>query len=539
MSFAASAEDDPITRLSNTTISYFKPVAGTVVRTDGSKVYISTGEKDSIKPGMRLRVMREGEPFRHPVTKEVLGNVEAPVGRFEVRDVQPESSSGVIIEGEAKRGDKVRLSDTRIRMFFCQDKGVDWYLADDLYRKLKSTNRVEMLDTALETEDEKKVLEEAGKRGAEVAVILTAREADKTSFLRERAYWVSDGSKFIDTETKIGADFSKELKFGEVLFSPRIGEAVMSFDLPSRGRYLATGDFIGDGKQELLISNGKDIRIYVPAVDLQLLWEIKGAGSDDHLWIDTVDLNKNGRDEIIVTSMKNGDVVSYIYEFEGPGFKKLWETKHFLRKSGSGLIAQAYTSDDGFGKDILNVAWNGEYKIGGKVKTPKGVNIYDFVFVEGPAKEELLFAYDEKGFLNLYDDKGTRIWKSNAMTGGFISTFKKSSSVAYLDPGEWSVKDRLVQRQREIMVVTRTPIAEAVKTVGYKSSAIKSFWWNGFSMEEGILIDGIKGSLLDYAVAGDKIIVLSSPLLGLKFENILKGESPLGSMLYIHSVKGR
>ena len=539
MSVFAFAEDDPITKLSNTTLSYFNPISGTVVSTEGSKVFISLGEKDSMKPGIRLRVMREGEPFIHPVTKEVIGKIEATVGSLEVRDVQPDSSSGVIVDGEAKQGDRVRISDTKIKMLFCQDKGIDWYLADDLYRKLKSTNRVDMLDTALETEDEKKVLEEAGKRGAEVAVILTVRESDKTSFLRERAYWVSDGSKFIDTEIKVGADISKELKFGEVLFSPRIGEAVMSYDLPFRGRFVATGDFVGDGRQELLISNGKDIHIYLPGTDLQPLWEIKGSGSDDQIWIDTADINKNGKDEIIVTSLKNNEVVSYIYEFDGSGFKKIWETKHFLRKSGSGLIAQSYSSWDGFGKDILNVTWNGEYKIGGRIKTPKGVNIYDFVFVEGPEKEELLFAYDEKGFLNLYDDKGTRIWKSSTMTGGFISTFKKYSPVTYLEPGEWSVKDRLVQRQREIMVVTRTPLAAAMKTAGYKSSAIKSYWWNGFAMEEGLLIDGIRGSLLDYAVSGDKIIVLSSPFLGLKFGNILKGESPLGSMLYVYSAKGR
>jgi hypothetical protein len=59
------------------------------------------------------------------------------------------------------------------------------------------------------------------------------------------------------------------------------------------------------------------------------------------------------------------------------------------------------------------------------------------------------------------------------------------------------------------------------------------------SMDEGVLVDGIKGTLLDYALAGDKMIVLASPFLGVKFENILKGENPLGAMLYIYSVQGR
>jgi hypothetical protein len=58
-------------------------------------------------------------------------------------------------------------------------------------------------------------------------------------------------------------------------------------------------------------------------------------------------------------------------------------------------------------------------------------------------------------------------------------------------------------------------------------------------MEEGMLVDDIKGNIQDYALAGDKVIVLSSPFMGIKFENILKGENPLGAVLYIYSVKGR
>jgi hypothetical protein len=77
------------------------------------------------------------------------------------------------------------------------------------------------------------------------------------------------------------------------------------------------------------------------------------------------------------------------------------------------------------------------------------------------------------------------------------------------------------------------------KGMGYKNSRISSYWWNGFSMEERSFIEDVPGTLLDYALAGDKVIVLTSPFLGIKFENILKGENPLGSALYIYSVRGR
>jgi hypothetical protein len=311
------------------------------------------------------------------------------------------------------------------------------------------------------------------------------------------------------------------------------------YSLPYGVRFVATGDFDGDGKQEIMLSTGKYARAYQPAVDLQLLWEVRGTASDDHLWIDSIDLNKNGKDEIVITFMRNGEVFSDIYELEGPEFKKLWEGKYFLRRIGTDLIAQAYSKSDGFTGDIVVVKWEGDYKTGEKLKLPQGVNIYDFAFIEGTDKEKKIFAYDEKGFLNLYDANGVRVWRSNADTGGFITKFKKQAAAMYLEGDEWAVKDRLAIRNREVLVVQRVPVAEMAKGIGYKSSRLKNFWWNGLSMEEGVLVDNIKGTLLDYAVAGEKIIVLTSPFLGIKFDNILKGENPLSSVLYIYSIKGR
>ncbi len=535
----AWAEDDPVTKLKNDTMLYFNPVKGTITDVQGNKVLISIGAKDKILPGMRLKVLREGAPFMHPVTKELLGKVESTIGKVEIKEVGTESSTGLMVEGEAKGNDKVRISETKIKILFCQDKNVDWYIADEYYRKLKSTGRIEMIDTALETGDVTKVLEEAKRLGAEVALMLSAKEADNGTLLRQQLFWVTDSSKFADAEAKINVAFAKELKFGEEFFTPRTGEAVLMYDLPFGARFVTTGDLDGDGKQEIILSTGKDTRVYIPAVDLQFLWEVKGSAADDHIWIDTIDLNKNGRDELIITSMQSSEVISYIYELSGSEFKKLWEGRYFLRRMGTSLLSQAYSNSDGFSGDVFAMVWNGEYKIGDKVKIPRGINIYDFAYIEDAGKENLIFAYDEKGFLNLYNEKGIRTWRSSSATGGFVTKFKKQAAAIYMEVGEWSVKDRLISRNREILVVQRVPFAEIAKGIGYKSSRIRNYWWNGFSMEESVLVDDIKGSLQDYSLAGDKMIVLTSPLLGIKFGNILKGENPLGTVLFIYSIKGR
>jgi hypothetical protein len=539
MASFAIAEEDPITRLKDGTLKFFSPITGKVTSVEGNKVVMDIGLKNEVMPGMRLNILSEGEAFIHPVTKEMLGRVESATGKVEIKDVQPETATGVLVEGKAKSGDRVRISGTKVKILFCQDKQIDWYLADDLYRKLKETGRVEMIDTSLETGDETLALKEARRLGAEIALMLTSKEADKGTLVREKLLWVSDGSVFFEAEAKVDVAYAKDLRFGEAYFSPNAGEAALRYSLPYGARFIITGDFDGDGKQEIMLSTGKDARAYLPAVNLQFLWEVKGAKADDHLWIDAIDLNRNGKDEVVITSMRSGDVYSYIYELEGAEFKKLWEGKYFLRKLGTGLIAQAFSRSDGFAGDIFAVVWEGEYKTGDKIKLPKGVNVYDFTLIEGAGKEQMVFCYDDAGFLNLYDPKGVKIWRSSTNTGGFLYPFKKQTTVVYTEGGEWSVKDRLVSRNREVLVEQRIPLAEMVKGIGYKSSRLKNYWWNGFSMDEGVLVDDIKGTVLDYAVAGDNIIVLSSPFLGIKFENILKGENPLGAELSIYSVKGR
>jgi hypothetical protein len=252
----------------------------------------------------------------------------------------------------------------------------------------------------------------------------------------------------------------------------------------------------------------------------------------------TEDIYRNGKDDVTLSTVRSGGIVSYIYELQGMEFVILYKGNVFLRKVGEQLLAQAYSKDDGFTGSVFTMIWEEGYKRGNSIDLPKGVNLYDFVYIDDPQTGRLIFAYDEDGFLNLYD-KDMRLWRSKTYTGGFFTKFKKSSPSLSIEQGEWSVKDRLFLKNREVFAIRRIPLLEMARGIGYKKSQIKNFWWNGLSMEEGVLIDNIKGSVLDYAVAGDNIFVLVSPAFGIKPENILKGKNPIGSRLYIFSmIKG-
>jgi len=535
------AGDTPIDKMQDETISYFKPLTGKITSVEGRKVVVNLGVKDCVKAGMRFTILREEAPFRHPVTKEPLGKLESSVGRLEIKEVSSDSSAGEIIEGKAGEGDKVRISENKVNLLFCQSKGIDWYLADSYYRNLKETGRFNMIDTGSETDDPTIVIEEARRSKADVALLLRSESAESGTLLVQRLFWVSDGMKFSEMKTAVDASYAKDLRFGEEFFTSHKDQASLSIDLPINAKLMTTADINGDGKEEIVFSTGKDVRIYTLGVDLQPALggiRIEGSSFDTYLWLDSIDLNKNGRDEIIITSMKGDDIISYIYELKGSEFILLYKAEAFLRKIGNRLIAQSYSRAEGFEGDVYEILWEGEYKKGGPEKLPKGVNIYDFVYADNPQAGKLLVAYDEDGFINIYDDRNTRIWKSKTNAGGFLTTFKRTASSGIVDRGEWSVKDKLLPRNNEVLSIKRIPLFGMVRGFGYKKSRIVNLWWNGLSMEESVLIDNVDGTIFDYMVTANKILVLSSPPLGIKPGNILKGENPIKTELHIYSIKG-
>jgi hypothetical protein len=534
------AGDGPLPELTDTTLSFFKAMTGRIIRIEDRQAVIDIGDKQGIKTGMRLTVLREQTPFRHPVTKEVLGNLESLTGKLEIQEVSENSSVGIVLEGNAQEGDKVRISEVKVDILFCQSKDVNWQLADAYHKSLRETGRFTLLDTGLETDDPGAALDEAKKLHAEVLLLLSSTADEKGTVLTQRLFWVSDGKKLTEIGVHIDASLEKELRFGEQFFDIKT-ESVLQFDLPLSARYITTGDINGDGKDEIILATDKDVGIYTPGADLQPALggiRIKGEKSDDNIWLDVIDLNRNQKDEIIITAMKDNAVTSYIYELQGSDFVSLYKDPLFLRRLGNKLIAQAYSPAEGFTGPLFSVEWkDGSYKKGEPLKLPGTVNIYDFILFSDPKSGLTFIAYDESGFLRAYDEKGMQVWKSKEKNGGFLRTFKKASPTTMVDKGEWAVKDRLILRSSNVLAVKRIPLIGMVKGLGYKRSEIKQMRWTGISMEETSFLDGINGTLLDYTVSGDKVLVLSSPMFGVKAGNILKGDNPLGTVLSIYSIK--
>lgn len=537
--------EETLSRLRDETLSYFKPLRGKVIGREGDIIISDLGKDSGVKKGMRLNILKEGVPLLHPVTKEQIGKVETPLGKAEVIEVTPENSRLKVLSGDAREGDLLRLSETKVRALFYQDRSVPWEVGEALYQQLKESGRFDLVDTPLDSWDDRALLKEAQEKKAIVIVSVTSLSTGKGARLKESVIWTEDGARLMEAEADMDASLMKDVGLGKLL-SIGLGskDALLFFDLPYSGVLITAGNFDGRDKNELVISNGKVLRIYTPGISLFEINEIDVPVAKEHLWLDKIDLDSDGSDEIILTTLGDDEVLSYVYgkddpAMSGSGFKILWKEKAFLRVVDGGLIAQGYTKEDGFSGPVYKINYrDGRFTKGEDLKLPVGVNIYDFSYIKGSDGKIYTLAYDDKGFLSLFDPDGLRLWVSREDSGGFMKTFKRAAPTIMVDRGEWSVKDKLFSFGNRTVFIKRIPLADMARAFGFKKSEIRVLWWTGLSMEETTVVDGISGGIMDYTISGDRIYVISRPLFGIKAKNILKGENPLGSMLYVYSLKG-
>ena len=545
-------------------LAYFVPVTGNISSVDGQSVTVDKGTSAAVKVGMRITVFKEGAPFIHPVTKEPLGNVQAQVGTVDVISVDTSSAKGTTITGRPEdfKGAKVKIPARKIRLLFYQGN-IDWYLGDAYYHSLLDSGRFELIDTALLNATPAEVIAEAKAKGAEVALVLNSEEEKTNVEVAQKLYWVTDGKQFSETKTSIHVAMVKQLKFSSGVFAPREGEALLSYKMPFSARRLTVGDFDSNGNPEIVLASGDHIGVYKPDINLKLLWEFDPPGTGEILWIDTIDLKKNGRDAILITTLSNGKPVtsmtdddsfsrsrtagastrvrSYIYVLEGDKFKLIWQADDILiRKIESGIIAQSFSAGEGFEGKMYAIDYaDGRFKNGAEVKLPQGVNIYDFQYVYAPDGRRALFAWGDNGVLNFYNDKGIRTWVSKEDFGGFADAYKKESGNLMIEKGSWTLKDRLVAYNAEVLAPKRKAMLNFARSIGYSSAELRSFWWNGISVEETSFLEEIGGNILDYTVIGDRLLVLVKPYLLSNAMDLLKGHNPMGITLYIFSTKGR
>jgi TolB-like protein len=232
-----------------------------------------------------------------------------------------------------------------------------------------------------------------------------------------------------------------------------------TFSFEIRG--LDVGDVDGDKKNELVVIDSNSIYIFkYDGEKMSLMQKIETGSENNFLTVDVADLNQNGHAEIIVTSIVDDNLRSFILEHEEGRFKKITEKAGwFFRvlnhpKEGPMLIGQQRGSDGLPVDPIYRMVWKKKsFEKGPKMPFPSGTLVFDIAMADlrGKGKPDFI-ALDKYDRLNVYSNEGKLVWRSGDYYGGtnlYYQTFRKYNDTEVKEnipyrinvPGRIVVKD--------------------------------------------------------------------------------------------------
>lgn len=201
---------------------------------------------------------------------------------------------------------------------------------------------------------------------------------------------------------------------------------------------LDIGDVDGDKKNEIVIMDKNNLYVFkYDGEKLNLFQKIETGSHYNFLTLDVIDVNRNGYAEIIVTSVVEDDLRSFILEYEEGKFRKITERAGWYfrvldhPKEGPILMGQKMGSEGVFVGRIYKFIWKKKsFEKGPKMDLPKGTEIFGFTIadIRQTGKPEILLLHEKSNHLKILSQDGKELWSSRERYGGtnnYYETLRK------------------------------------------------------------------------------------------------------------------
>jgi TolB-like protein len=303
------------------------------------------------------------------------------------------------------------------------------------------------------------------------------------------------------------------------------------------------GDVDGDKKNELVVMDVSNLYVFkYDGEKLTLFQKIEAGHENNFLSIDVADLNKNGHAEIIVTSVVEDDLRSFILEYEEGRFRKITEKAGwFFRvlhhpKDGPILLGQQCGSEGLAVNPVYRMVWKKKsFEKGPKMRFPNDTTIYGVTMADlrGNGKPDFI-TVDKYDRLNIHSEDGKVQWRSTDKFGGtnnFYETQKKGDYTLGRNPPPWRefVPGRILVKDLEGTGVPQVIINKNEFGAGRVFEKIKVYEKgeiHGLVWEENDLVTEwktrqIKGYIADFQVMDvdndgnpELIVAVVAPAIG-------------------------
>ncbi|MDI7258710.1 MAG: FG-GAP-like repeat-containing protein [Thermodesulfobacteriota bacterium] len=294
-----------------------------------------------------------------------------------------------------------------------------------------------------------------------------------------------------------------------------------TFDFEIKG--LDIGDVDGDGKNEVVITDNNNVYIFkYDGEKLTLFQKVEQGYEHNFLTLDVADVNRNGIAEIIVTSVVEDDLRSFILEYEEGKFKKITgKAGWFFRvldhpKDGPILMGQQMGSDGLFVGSIYKFVWKKKsFERGAKMDFPKETKIFGLALANLRSKETLdILTLDEFDRLRAMSREGKTFWSSRDYFGGttnFYETKKKVEApyrAGTAPPWRTYIPTRILIKDfdgdgfHEVIINKNHPSGTRLfhRIRSFDKAEVYSLFWDSGSLTTNWKTREIDGYISDYQV---------------------------------------
>jgi hypothetical protein len=323
-----------------------------------------------------------------------------------------------------------------------------------------------------------------------------------------------------------------------------------STSFPFKIKGVAMGDLEGDGKDEIVLIDERNVYIYRYDNGFNLLKKLAGGRLDHYLAVDVADIKKEGKSRIFVTNLPGDETEqnrrrlgSFVVAYQGGDYRVVASNLEWFLSvvnwpgKGPLLLGQKRGLNTSFEAAIYEMGWDGKgYKESRKIDGLKIFSLYGFTpFV---SEGKTFFAFIDSDFrLKVLDQKGKVIWRSVEYYGSNnVFRVKPMPSGTYYEGNDLaSVNVRLVSRGDEIFILRNiSATGQFFKREKYFTGGeVQNLAWNGSMFMERWRSQEIPGYLVDFqaqnilGAAGNELIVA----VNLPKESILSGSTDSALMV--------
>ncbi|QEM67037.1 VCBS repeat-containing protein [Geobacter sp. FeAm09] len=492
----------------------FAPLSGYVIQPAGNEFIIDLDARQQIAVGDIFSVVTPGEKIIHPVTKEVLGTQDTVKGILQVTRIK----AGYSYCRPLGAVSGIRNGDV-IRRF--QNIDVDFWdytgQGEPLFKELQTTLPHLPWQGYAASQKSRPATPAlpAGKSPA-LYFVLTSQglEVRSPDFEIIHAYPTPGTQQArISTVTANApaAEKSESAMISRVFDS---GTETYWTSPPMKGTPVGveTGDFDGDGKQEVAVAFGDRVEIYrLAGGNYQQLATIPLGVAMRAYHLDGFDLKGNGRPQLFVSAVTDAGNLSGVMIESQDGRYRIarkgipWHMRSLmLPGEGPILLAQEMgVQGREFSGPVFRVRLAGtELAKGGAAEVPAKANLYDFTPFR--FKDRKLFAcLGADGYLNIVAPDGQVVGSSVDKMGGSESYLEMTEDVQ--SGGESRISylpSRIVVNENgEIVVPVNTGFSLLSRVRMFSKSEMKAMTWDGSTLRDAWHSIQEKSYLADFRLA--------------------------------------